>query len=332
MKAIVFHEHGGPEVLRYEEFPDPVCGPRDVIVRVGAAALNGFEPMILGKTTALRTPLPMIPCGDAAGEVVAVGPEAEGWREGDRVSLYPMIPGEGMTGETRLGTACELIRVPAASLVAVPDGLSFEHAAALPIAYGTALRMMTTRGKVRAGEKVLVLGATGGVGTACVQLAKAAGAEVIACGSAEWKLDKLRAIGADHVVDTSRTGFRDFVWGTFGKPNMRGGGGVDVVVNYIGGDTWVDSLKCIGPGGRMLVCGATAGYATQNDCRYIWTYEATIVGSNGWTVDDQAEMLRMAADGRIVPVIHRARPLAEAADAMRELIDRQVFGKSVLVP
>src|SRR3954452_16539601 len=114
MKAIVFHEHGGPEVLRYEDFPDPICGPREVLVRVGAAALNGFEPMILAKTTALRTPLPMIPCGDAAGEVVSVGPEAESWREGDRGSLYPMVPGEGMTGETRLGTACELIRVPAA--------------------------------------------------------------------------------------------------------------------------------------------------------------------------------------------------------------------------
>src|SRR3954462_10632919 len=104
MKAIVFHEHGGPEVLRYEEFPDPVCGPRDVIVRVGAAALNGFEPMILAKTTALRTPLPMIPCGDAAGEVVAVGPEVEGWREGDRGSLYPMVPGEG--GRGRRGRRC----------------------------------------------------------------------------------------------------------------------------------------------------------------------------------------------------------------------------------
>src|SRR5690349_3818598 len=153
MKAVVFHEHGGPEVLRYEEFPDPVCGPGDVVVRVRAAALNGFEPMILGKTTALRTPLPMIPCGDAAGEVVAVGQDVERWRAGDRVSLHPMVPGEGMTGETRLGTACELIRAPAASLVAVPDGLSFEQAAALPIAYGTALRMMVARGRVVAGER-----------------------------------------------------------------------------------------------------------------------------------------------------------------------------------
>ena len=333
MKAVVFHEHGGTDRLRYEDFPDPVCGPRDCLVRVRAVALNGFEPMILQKTTALRTPLPMIPGGDIAGEIVEVGPEAEGgWRVGDRVTIYPIVPDEGMTGETRLGGCCEVVRIPAAYLVPIPDGLSFGRAAALPIAYGTALRMMTTRGRIKAGETVLILGATGGVGTGCVQLAKRAGATVVACGSAAWKLERLKELGADHVIDTAHEDLREAVYGLYGKPRMGQGGGVDVVVNYIGGDTWVECLKLIGTGGRMLTCGATAGYDTRSDVRYIWTYEISIIGSNGWTMEDQAEVMRMARDGEFEPVIHAVRPLGETAASVQELIDRKVFGKVVLVP
>jgi alcohol dehydrogenase len=334
MKAAVFHEHGGTDQIRYEDFPDPVCGSNDAIVRVHAAALNGFDPMMLARTTALRTPLPMVPAGDAAGEIVELGDAVDPsvWAIGDRVSVYPMVPGEGMTGETRLGTCAEYIRTPVDNLVPLPDVLDYERAASLPIAYAAALRMMTVRGRVAAGEKVLVLGATGGVGVASVQLAKAAGCEVIACGSAAWKLARLREIGADHVIDTSTEDFRCTIWARFGKPNMRGGGGVDVVVNFIGGDTWVDGLKSLGPGGRLLTCGATAGYATANDIRYIWTYELSILGSNGWSREDQAEVLRMAAEGRITPVIHAVRTFAETGPAMQELIDRQVFGKVVLVP
>jgi alcohol dehydrogenase len=332
MRAVRFHAHGGPEQLRLEEVPDPACGPEDVVIRIRAAALNGFEPMILAKTTALRTPLPMIPGGDGCGEIVAVGDRVEGWRIGDRVGFHPFVPGEGMTGETRQGTCCELLRVPAVQLVRLPDGLGFEQAAALPIAYGTALRMMTTRGAVKAGETVLILGATGGVGTACVQLAKRAGAEVVACGGAPWKLERLRALGADQVIDTSRENFREVVWERYGKPRMTGGGGVDVVVNYIGGETWVESLKCLAPGGRMLVCGATAGWATPNDARYVWTYELAIVGSNGWTLDDQARVYAMAAAGELVPVVDSVRPLAETAAAVEALIARRFFGKLVVVP
>lgn len=332
MRAVRFHAHGGPEQLRLEEVPDPACGPEDVVIRIRAAALNGFEPMILAKTTALRTPLPMIPGGDGCGEIVAVGDRVEGWRIGDRVGFHPFVPGEGMTGETRQGTCCELLRVPAVQLVRLPDGLGFEQAAALPIAYGTALRMMTTRGAVKAGETVLILGATGGVGTACVQLAKRAGAEVVACGGAPWKLERLRALGADQVIDTSRENFREVVWERYGKPRMTGGGGVDVVVNYIGGETWVESLKCLAPGGRMLVCGATAGWATPNDARYVWTYELAIVGSNGWTLDDQARVYAMAAAGELVPVVDSVRPLAETAAAVEVLIARRFFGKLVVVP
>ena len=257
---------------------------------------------------------------------------ASQWPLGTAVTIYPMVAGEGMTGETRIGACSEYIRIPAANLVRMPDGLGFEDAASLPIAYGTALRMMRVRGRIAAGEKVLIWGATGGVGVACVQLAKAAGAEVIACGSAAWKLERLRQLGADMVIDTSTENVREAVWQRFGKPSTRGGGGVDVVVNYIGGDTWVESLRLLGPGGRMVTCGATAGYATGNDVRYIWSYELTILGSNGWSMEDQAEVMRMARDREIEPVIHAVRPLAETGAAMQELIDRKVFGKLVLVP
>ncbi len=339
MKAAVFHEHGGTGNVRYEDFPDPVCRPGDCLVRVGATCLNGFEPMILQKTTALRTPLPMIPGGDAAGEVLEVGAEARSlWQVGDRVSLYPMVAGEGMTGETRLGAACELIRAPAGNLVRLPDGLGFESAASLPIAYGTALRMMTSRGRVEAGERVLILGATGGVGTACVQLAKAAGAEVIACGSAAWKLERLEALGADHTINTATEDLRQAVWDRLGKPSTRGGGrdgnqgGVDVVVNFIGGETWIDCLKSLRVDGRMLVCGASAGYEVMADARYVWSFEQMIIGSNGWTLEDHRTLLAMAADGRITPVIHGVRPISQTGPAIQDLIDRKVFGKLVLVP
>ncbi len=333
MKAAVFGQHGGIEVLAIEEVPDPVCGAADVIIRVGAVSLNGFDPMILAGTTGLKTPLPMTPCGDFAGEIVEVGCEVTDWQVGNRVCPHPFVLGEGMTGETRIGTASQYVRIPASNLIATPDSVSDIQAASLPIAYGTAYRMMTTRGKVQAGEKVLILGATGGVGTCCVQLAKSAGAEVIVTGSAAWKLDKLKQIGADHVIDTSKEDFVEVVQGHCGRPRMFDhSGGVDVVINYIGGDTWAQSLRCLKTDGRMLTCGATAGFEPSTDIRYIWTFEQNIIGSNGWLPNEQVAVLEMVATGKLEPVIHATRPLSQIATSMRELIDREVVGKSILLP
>ncbi|MDJ0789613.1 MAG: zinc-binding dehydrogenase [Myxococcota bacterium] len=332
MKAARFARHGGVEELEVVDVPDPACGPEDVVIRVGATSLNGFDPMILAGTTGLKTPLPMTPCGDFAGEIAEVGPEVMGWNVGDRVCPHPYVLGEGMTGETRLGAASQYVRIPASNLIATPDGVSDVEAASLPIAYGTAHRMMTTRGKLRAGEKVLILGATGGVGTCCVQLAKSVGAEVIVTGSAAWKLDRLRKLGADHVIDTSQEDFVDAAHRICGRPRVFGGGGVDVVVNYIGGETWAKSLKCLKRDGRMLTCGATAGFEPPTDIRFIWSFEQNIIGANGWTPDEQREVLQMVSDGRLKPVIHAARPLAAIAESMQELIDRKVVGKSILLP
>ncbi len=334
MKAIVFHAHGPLENMRLEEFPDPAVGPEEILVRVRAVSLNGFDPMILRGIPGLKTPLPMIPGADFAGDIVSVGSavDASKWRPGDRVTAMPYIPRVGMMGETLRGGAAELVAVRQSQLIRMPDKVSYVEAAALPTAYGTALRMMVSRGQVKAGETVLILGATGGVGTCCVQLAKMLGAEVVACASSAAKAEKLKSIGADHVIDTSK---QDFVAETirlYGKPKHWGGGGVDVIVNYSGGDSWAQSFRALKRHGRLLICGATAGYDPKTDLRYIWSFEFTIIGSNGWEMADQVQLLDMVADRRIRPIIHSERPLAEIRHSMQELIDRTVFGKAVLIP
>ena len=330
---MVFDEYGGVDKLHIADLPMPKPGLGEVLVRVRAVALNGFGPMILQGTTNLKTQFPMIPCGDLAGDIAGIGEgvDASAWRPGMRVSVHPYAHRNGgMMGETLPGGAAEFIVAPAASLLAMPDAVSYVDAAALPVAYGTAYRMMKERGHIAKGEKVVILGATGGVGTCCVQLAKAVGAEVIACGRGDWKRAKLHEIGADVVIDTAKDEFMSAVHERYGKPRYLGGGGVDVVINYIGGDTWVPSLKTLTKGGRLLTCGATAGYATDNDVRYIWCFELDILGSNGWTLGDQAALLAMVASREIKPVIHSVRPLAELPHSMQELIDRNVFGKALL--
>ena len=347
MRAIVFDRHGSVDQLSLRDMPTPELGPRDALIKVHAASLNGFDPMIVAGTTELRTPFPMIPGGDVAGEIVALGPLAgerdpdlpdvfnlfdpARWKVGDRVLPFPVVPGEGMTGETRVGTCCEYVRFPTANLIPIPDEISYEDAVCLPIAYGTAYRMLHTNGSIRSGETVLILGATGGVGTCAVQLAKAAGAVVVAAGRDEWKVNKLKELGADHVIDTSKDDFIAVCHDLFGKPRLRHfNRGVDVVVNYIGGETWDRCLRVLRHGGRMLTCGATAGYKVEMDLRYVWSYEQHLIGSNGWSPSDQLLMLGLVAQGEVKPIIHAVRPLEETAAGIQDLIDRKFFGKIVI--
>ena len=334
MRAVRYHRHGGVDELVVEEAPEPELKAGDALVEVGATSLNGFDPMMLSGSTSLRTPMPMVPGGDFAGRITAFADETDPgpWKVGDRVCPHPFVFGEGMTGETRVGAACERVRIPVANLIAVPDAVSDVQAASLPIAYGTAYRMMHTRGEIAAGEKVLVLGATGGVGTGCVQLAKSAGAVVIATGSSAEKREALRALGADHVLDSRDPDWVKAVHAIAGKPRMMASGGVDVVINYIGGETWAESLRCLRSDGRMLTCGATLGFSPPTDIRYIWTYEQRILGSNGWTPDEQRAVLDLVADGALDPVIDSVVGLEGLRDAMQALIDRRVFGKIVIEP
>ena len=334
MRAVLYDRHGGVDELYLGEVPTPLPAAGEALVRVRACALNGFDPMMLGGTTGLRVPLPMTPCGDAAGEIEAFGPgtDTAGWAVGERVMLDPFIPGRGMLGEKARGAASEYASVPLENLVRIPDGVSFEHAAALPVAYGTALRMIEDRARVQPGETVLVLGATGGVGCCSVQLCKRIGATVIATGSSDRKLERLRDIGADHVLPSRSAELVRMVRAIAGRPRYHApdSGGVDVVVNYIGGATWAASLKVLRFQGRMVTCGATAGYDPPTDIRYIWSFEQTIIGSDGWTREGLARLLDMVADGELDPAIHAVRPVEEIREAMGELIARDVFGKSVL--
>ena len=210
MKAIVLREHGGTDKLRLEtEFPDPVAGPDDVVIRVGASSLNYHDVFTRRGMPGIKLPFPVIIGLDVAGVVVETGANVRDWKAGDRVLVDPIdrVDG-GLVGETIHGGLAELCRVPAHQLLRLPDEVSFDQAAALPVAYGTALRMMNRIGQVQPGEKVLILGASGGVGVCAVQLAKLAGAEVIACAGSPEKAEALRALGADHICTPRKTSSR----------------------------------------------------------------------------------------------------------------------------
>lgn len=335
MRAAVVREHGGPDRLVYEtDFPDPHPGPGEVVVRVRATSLNYHDVFTRRGMPGITIPMPAIMGLDLAGEIAEIGPGVEGWAPGARVLVDPInrVTG-GLMGETVHGGLAERCRADAHQLIRIPEGVSFAESAALPVAYGTAHRMMVTIGRIRDGEKVLILGASGGVGTCCVFLAKLAGATVIACGSTPAKLERLRRFGADGVIDYAKDDVVAEVHRRFGKPTRRAlTGGVDVVVNYTGGDTWVPAMKCLRRGGRMLTCGATAGFDPKTDIRYIWTYELSILGSNGWMRDDLETLLEMVRDGRLRPVVDRILPLEEAREGLRLLEDREVIGKVVIAP
>ena len=247
--------------------------------------------------------------------------------------VNPVNKKKGLMGEMLDGGMAEYCLVAADQLVAMPDGVSFEDAAALPVAYGTAHRMLITHTTVKAGERVLVLGASGGVGTGCVILPKLLGAEVIACASSAEKLARLKALGADDVLNYTKTDWSKWAVEKYGKPQRRTyDGGVDVVINFTGGDTWVPSLRCLKRGGKLLVCGATAGYDPKEDLRYVWSFELKIIGSNSFYDDDLAALMELIADGKIKPVIDKVLPLDQAREGLRLIADREVIGKVVVTP
>jgi alcohol dehydrogenase len=326
MRAVVFHEHGGREVLRLEDdVPVPHAGPGEAVVRVQACGLNHLDVFVRQGMPGKRTPLPFISGGDIAGIVTEIGSGPADIRVGQRVVVDPAIHG-GAIGENAPGGLAEYVKVPAANRIPLPDTVSFDEAAALPIAYGSAWRMLIVRGGLRPMEHVLILGASGGVGTACVQFAKLAGGVVYAAASREDKLAKLRDLGADILLNYREIEFDREVWRLTNKR------GVDVVVDYTGADTWPRSVRSLRKGGRLLVCGATSGYEALTDLRYVWTREITIIGSDGWSRADLLAVLTAVRSGRIRPVIDRRLPLAAVAEGQRLLEERDVFGKIIIRP
>src|SRR5215213_7206775 len=337
MRAVVLYEHGGLDNLTYEpEYRDPEPGPGDVILRVRACSLNYHDVFTRKGMPGIAIPLPLILGIDVAGEIAALGRDVSDLSVGDRVLVDPIdrVKG-GLLGETFDGGLAEYVRVPAHMLVKLDDDVDFASAAALPVAYGTAYRMMLTRGRIQPGEKVLILGASGGVGTCCVQLAKQSGATVIACASTDDKLARLKEIGADLGINYAASDWVAECQHLFGRSRVsrRNEGGVDVVVNFTGGDTWTKSLRVMRRDGRLLTCGATAGYDPKEDIRYIWTFELNIVGSNGWSRADVEALLGLVKARKLTPVVHPQRfSLDDAREAMRVLDDREVYGKVIVEP
>ena len=327
MRAVVVEGHGGLDRVKLRtDWPEPRPGPGQAVVDVRACGLNYLDIFVRRGMPGLAVEMPRIPGGDISGIVGALGAGVDRAWSGRRVMIDPHIKPGGALGEHANGGLCERIAVDADNLIAMPEAVSFEQAAALPIAYGTAWRMMIARGRVQKGETVLILGASGGVGTACVQIAKNLGAEVIACASSADKLQRLKELGADHLIDYTREDFSRRAWEISGKK------GVDVAVNYTGGDTWVPSIRALALHGRLLTCGATAGYDPPEDIRYIWRREVNIIGCNGWTRNDLEQLLAAVAQGTIRPIIDGVYPLEQAAEAMRVIEDREVFGKVILRP
>jgi len=334
MKALVLRKHGGLDDLEVvNDHPAPKVTDGHVVIRVRASSFNYHDVFTMRGMPGIKVPLPVIIGLDMAGEIAEVGAGVSGWKVGDRVLVNPVNKKKGLMGEMLDGGMAEYCLVAADQLVAMPDRVTFEEAASLPVAYGTAHRMLVTHGTVQRGERVLVLGASGGVGTGCVILAKLLGAEVIACAGSAEKLQRLKALGADEVVDYTKTDWSKWAVEKYGKPQRRSyEGGVDAVINFTGGDTWVPSLRCLKRGGKLLVCGATAGYDPKEDLRYVWSFELKIIGSNSFYDDNLQALMKLIADGKMKPVIDKVLPLDQAREGLRLIQDREVIGKVVVAP
>ena len=334
MKALVLRQHGSLQNLEYvTDHPMPVIREGHVIIRVGASAFNYHDVFTVKGMPGIKVPLPVVIGLDMAGEIVEVGTGVSGWSKGERVLVNPLNKTKGLMGEMLDGGMAEYCLVAAEQLIGMPAGVSFADAAALPVAYGTAHRMLVTHQTVKKGDRVLVLGASGGVGTGCVILARMLGAEVIACASSADKLKRLTEIGAEHVINYKDVDFSKWAVEKYGKPQRRSyEGGVDVVINFTGGDTWVPSLKCLKRGGTLLVCGATAGHDPQEDLRYVWSFELKIVGSNSFYTENLTALMDMIATGEMKPLIDKNLPLAEAREGLRLIADREVIGKVIITP
>ena len=324
MLAIRIHEEGGPEVLRLEEVPDPEPGPGEVLVRVRAAALNHLDVWV--RRGLPSVPKPRILGADGAGVVEALGEGVEGFRPGDRVVINPGLEhGDsiGILGEQTDGTHCELIAIAAEQVFPLDDALSFEVAAAFPLVYETAYRMLVTRAGLREGEWVLIWGIGGGVATAAFEIARALGARTVVTSGSDWKLERAREWGADAAVNHA-TG--DVV----AAVREATGAGVHVVVETVGDATWSRSLAAARPAGRVAVCGATSGPNPPAALHRIWWKQLTVVGSTMGTREDFLGAYELVRSGRARVHVDRVYPLAEARAAHERLEAGEQLGKVVL--
>ena len=326
MRAVRIHEDGGPEVLVLEDAPDPEPGPGEVLVRLRASALNHLDIWI--RKGLPSVPKPRILGADGAGVVEALGDDVTGFDLGARVVLNPGIEVGGgrihVIGEHGDGTNAELIAVPATNVHPIPEGLSFEEAAAFPLVFETAYRMLVTRAGLREGEWVLAWGVGGGVSTAALAIAKALGARVLVTSSSETKLERARELGADATVNHATGDVKEAV------KEVTEGHGIDVVVENVGEATWATSLQVAASGGRITVCGATSGPNPPAALHRIWWKQLSILGSTMGTGEDFAGAYELVASGRALPVVDSVLPLEEIRAAHERLEAGEQLGKIVL--
>lgn len=321
VKAVRIHEDGGPEVLRYKEAPDPDPGPDDVLVELRAASLNHLD--IWVRKGLPSVPKPRILGADGAGIVIS----GNGFRAGDRVVINPGLDhGDGritVVGEHSDGTHAELIALPRSQVYAIPNSLDFETAAAFPLVFETAYRMLVTKAALQEGEWVLVWGIGSGVSTASLAVAKALGARVIVTSSSSAKLARARELGADAAFDHNAD---DVVAGV----KEVSGGGAHVVIEHVGEATWKRSLDAARTNGRICVCGATTGPNPPANLHRIWWKQLTVHGSTMGSKDDFEAVYELVTSGRVAPVVDTVFPLEEAAAAHTRLETGDQLGKIVL--
>lgn len=346
MKAAVIRQHGGYDVLSYEEVADPEPETEDdVIVRVAACALNRLD---LFARQGIEGPgirgfkLPHVSGVDIAGQVVAWGDSVVDLQPGERVLVYPglfcgkclnctrgeetMCENYRIVGEDTWGGLAELVRVPASNIFRLPPEVSFQKAAAAGTAGTTAWRMLVTVGRLRPEERILILGATGGVGTAAVRIARRIGSRILATARTRWKAEKLLEIGVDRPINLEEEEFHEAVM------EETGGRGVDLVANPLGGDTWRPAVRSLAPGGKMVICGATIGDNPTISIREIYQAHRQILGAPMGNLRDFSAVLDLLTKGEFEPVIDSVYSLSDIAKAHRHLEERQAFGKILIVP
>ena len=342
MKLARIHRHGGPEVLVYEDAPEPQIKPAEVLVRVRASSLNHLDLFVRAGMPGVKIAMPRILGSDIAGEVVAVGEQCERVKPGWRVLLSPGLSCRQceacLSGNDNLcrryavfgygidGGNAELLAAPEYSVIQIPDDFGFDEAAAAPLVTLTAWHMLVSRAKLQAGEDVLVLAASSGVGSCAIQVAKLFQCRVIATAGGEEKLAQARALGADHTIDH----YRQDISAEVKKITARRG--VNVVIEHVGAATWTKSLESLAPAGRLVICGATSGYDASIDLRYLFTKQYSILGSFMGTIGELHTVLKFIFRRQIHPVIDRIYPLDEIQAAHTRLERKEQFGKILVTP
>jgi len=340
MKAVRIHQFGGPEVLTYEDIPDAKPRNDQVLIRVKACALNHLDIWVRRGLPGVN--LPHILGSDVAGEIVEIGDYVTGFKLGQRVLVAPMhfcnrcakcvaglqnqCPEMTVLGNRVDGGNCELLAVPAVSVIPIPESLDFNQAASVPLVFLTAWHMLVGRGEIRPGETVLVLGASSGVGIAAIQIAKLFHCTVITTAGDEAKLEKGRALGADYGINHYQQKISDEV------KKVTNRQGVDLVIEHVGSATWDESMRSLKPAGRLVTCGATTGANAAIELRFLYSRQLSILGSYMGTMGELYEVLGHVFAGRLKPIVDRTFPLKDIRAAHELMENSQMFGKIVLNP